>query len=75
MLEEISLAKKVRSMFKKLKEIREPYESDWEQIAKYIYYRREFFDLKDQQGKSIARDKSDGPSYQAATNLVHGFQG
>jgi len=75
MLEEISLAKKVRSMFKKLKEIRQPYESDWEQIAKYIYYRREFFDLKDQQGKSIARDKHDGTASQAATNLVHGFQG
>jgi len=74
-MEELSLAKKARSMFKKLEEIRKPYESDWEQIAQYIYYRREFFPLEDQQGKSIARDKYDGTASQAATNLVHGFQG
>jgi hypothetical protein len=75
MPEDIPLAKKVRSMFKKLEEIRKPYEADWEKIAQYVYYRREFFDLKEKQGQSIARDKYDGTASQAATNLVHGFQG
>jgi len=74
-MEEISLAKKVRAMQKKLAEIRQPYEADLENIAKYVFYRREFFDLKSQQGQSIARTKYDGTANQAANNLVYGFQG
>ena len=75
MSEDMTLAKKVRAMFNKLEEIREPYEDDWEDIAKYVFYRREFIDLDHEQGESIARDKYDGTPQQAATNLVHGFQG
>lgn len=75
MIEDISLAKKVRSMFKKLAEIRHPYESDYEDIAKYVFYRREFFDLETEQGQSIARTKFDDTARDAASNLAHGFQG
>lgn len=74
-MEEITLAKKVRSMFKGLEKIREPYEPDLEEIAKYVIYRREFFDLQKEQGQSIATGKYEGTAGKAAANLIHGFQG
>ena len=74
-MEKISIAKKVRAMQRKLAEIRQPYEADWKQIAQYVFYRREFFDLKEQQGQSIGRVKYEGTAGQAAANLAHGIQG
>ena len=59
-MEEITLAQKVRFMFKKMEDIRKPYEADWENIAKYVLYRREFFDFSQAQGQGIAKDKFDG---------------
>jgi len=74
-MEEITLAQKVRFMFKKMEDIRKPYEADWENIAKYVLYRREFFDFSQAQGQGIAKDKFDGTAGKAANNLIHGFQG
>ncbi len=71
----LSLAKRVRAMFRQLEKQRQPYEPDYETIAKYIFYRREFFPLKGEQGKSIARTKYDSTASDALNNLVHGFQG
>ena len=73
--ESITLAQRVRRMQKKLEEIRQPYEPDYKSIAKYVFYRREFFDLKTAQGQSIAREKYDSTASDAMNNLVHGFQG
>ena len=75
MAEELSIVQKIRNRYSQLETIRQPFYSDWKQIAKYIYPRREFLDIEKKQGLTQGTNIYDSSPAIAVRDEVNGIQG
>jgi len=72
---ELNLHEKIVRRRDNLKAQRTPYEADWMDIAKYLYPRREFLNLKPTEGTRVATNIYDTAPVDYFNKLTNGFQG